>query len=206
MINDVAVRSRCCWFQRSSPSPFCARTCAQSRRTCAPFHSHLRLQPLHSPHPPHLHLDSHLDSTRLSPVLPGTKRMEVNHSRSEPCCLRSDAGKDSTIAMEGEEMVVDVDSIGIDIGLVLAVKDQVPALVSSRSPMLRPRPRLLLALRHPNRLLLEDTSKRSGSTLPTRPRATPQIRLPLLETLSSYNFIDHCSSTRSSCHTIKFHP
>jgi hypothetical protein len=43
--------------------------------------------------------------------------MEVNHSRSEPRRLRSDAGKDSAIATEGEKMVVDVDVDSIGIGL-----------------------------------------------------------------------------------------
>jgi hypothetical protein len=54
------------------------------------------------------------------------KRMEVNHSQSEPRRLRSDAGKDSAIATEGEEMVVDVDvdSIGIDIGIGLGNGDR----------------------------------------------------------------------------------
>jgi hypothetical protein len=50
--------------------------------------------------------------------------MEIN-LRSEPRRLRSVAGKDSALAMEGEETVVDadVDSIGIDIGIGLGNGD-----------------------------------------------------------------------------------
>ncbi|KAH9961861.1 hypothetical protein BGW80DRAFT_1463702 [Lactifluus volemus] len=75
------------------------------------------------------HKPPHIPRARTSgqapgEVLPRTKRMEVNHSRSEPCRLRSDAGKDSAIATDGEDMVVDVDSIGIDISIGLGNDDR----------------------------------------------------------------------------------